>query len=90
MQFESAVMGKYLFYYIFYRRFLFKRVAVGSTVPSLRLPMFQKFPVLLPHLDEQQKIADALSAVDAKIAAIANQVEKFKKFKKGLLQQMFV
>lgn len=44
----------------------------------------------IPSLPEQQKIADFLSSVDAKIDAIKRQVEKLEAFKKGLLQQMFV
>jgi type I restriction enzyme S subunit len=47
-------------------------------------------PVPAPHFDEQQKIADFLSAIDAKIDAVAEQIKKMKQFKKGLLQQMFV
>lgn len=51
---------------------------------------FQYRPVPIPHPDEQQKIADALSALDAKIAAVSEQVAGLDAFKKGLLQQMFV
>lgn len=51
---------------------------------------FDQIYFLLPCPDEQQKIADALSAMDAKIQAVADQVTKLETFKKGLLQQMFV
>ncbi len=36
------------------------------------------------------KIAEALSAMDAKIAAVTVQLDGMQDFKKGLLQQMFV
>jgi type I restriction enzyme S subunit len=49
-----------------------------------------KIPALSPHSEEQQKVADALSAVDAKIAAMGDQIEQLTAFKKGLLQRMFV
>jgi type I restriction enzyme S subunit len=40
--------------------------------------------------DEQQKIADFLSAIDAKINLVADELSEAQDFKKGLLQQMFV
>ena len=47
-------------------------------------------PVFFPSRDEQAKIAEALSAMDAKIAAVTGQLNHLQDFKKGLLQQMFV
>ena len=44
----------------------------------------------LPCIEEQTKIANFLSSIDQKIEQVTQQVEESKKFKKGLLQQMFV
>lgn len=52
--------------------------------------LFFKLTIPVPHPDEQAKIADALSALDAKIQAVGAQVTHMETFKKGLLQQMFV
>jgi type I restriction enzyme S subunit len=72
----------------------FARFAVmqkmGGTRTRLYFKTLEKWKVFLPNPDEQQKIADALSAMDAKIAAVADQVARMEQFKKGLLQQMFV
>jgi type I restriction enzyme S subunit len=64
--------------------------AVGSTVKSLRLPMFETMPVMIPTLIEQTKIANFLSAIDEKINHVQRQIEKTESWKKGLLQKMFV
>lgn len=51
---------------------------------------FAKMPIPFPHVDEQKKIADFLSAINDKITVVTNQLDAAKNFKKGLLQQMFV
>ena len=49
-----------------------------------------KQSILIPHLEEQQKIADFLSAYDEAISYAKQELDKWKELKKGLLQQMFV
>ena len=49
---------------------------------SLRIPV--------PSLAEQKKISDFLNSIDSKINFASKQLEQAQKFKRGLLQQMFV
>ncbi|GEC80223.1 restriction endonuclease subunit S [Flavobacterium aquatile] len=82
--------GKFLYYYIGYNSNHLNSHAVGSTVKSLRLPMFEKMPINFPSIPEQQKIAGFLSGIDEKIVVVQGELKKMQGFKKGLLQQMFV
>ncbi len=89
MGFEN-LFGRYLFYYLHQYKNYFVRYAVGSTVKSLRLPIFKKMNIHLPSFKEQQKIASFLSSLDSKIDLVSTQIENTKAFKKGLLQQLFI
>ena len=66
------------------------RIAQGISVLGISKGNLSTLSVLLPHPDEQKKIADFLSALDAKIDAVAGQIAQMEAFKAGLLQQMFV
>lgn len=50
---------------------------------------YQHLPISLPSPEEQERIADALSAVDEKIELLERQRETLKRFKAGLMQQLF-
>lgn len=85
MDFKNAY-GKFLFYYIGYYRHYFLSQAVGSTVKSLRLPMFQKMPIKLPSVKEQQKIATVLTNADKEIELLEQQLVDLQQEKKALMQ----
>jgi type I restriction enzyme S subunit len=89
MDFDE-IDGKFLFYSISFNSNHLNSHAVGSTVKSLRLPMFETMPIMIPSLSEQTKISNFLSSIDEKIQLVQGQVEKMEVWKKGLLQKMFV
>lgn len=50
---------------------------------------FMKSRIVLPPLDEQQKIAEILSTQDKAIELQGRKIEELKRFKKGCLERMF-
>lgn len=66
------------------------RVAQGISVLGVSRSHLEKLNVCLPDLDEQQRIANFLGALDDKIAALADRRVRIHAFKKYMLQQMFV
>ncbi|MDR3169153.1 MAG: restriction endonuclease subunit S [Candidatus Peribacteria bacterium] len=81
---------KYLYYFMQTQNNHFLRMAVGSTVKSLRMDCFEKCKILIPSLPEQEKIANCLSALDNKIEKITLQFNAVQQWKRGLLQGLFV
>lgn len=78
----------WLFSFPFYRQM--NSSFEGSVRNNLSYDALSSFNILLPILEEQQKIADFLSSIDNKIESIEKELEGLKEFKKGLFQQMFV
>lgn len=68
------IIGKYFYYYISVN-FLkeLDKYNAKTTVDSIRLPWLLNFPVLVPNIQEQQRIADFL---DCKCERINNIIEK--------------
>ena len=58
--------------------------------PKLMNNVMAKIKVAVPPIDEQKKISNFLFDIDKKIDLTQNQIDLMEKFKKGLLQQMFV
>jgi type I restriction enzyme S subunit len=83
-----------IFYVKFYLdNFLYERIYTekkeGNT-PYIVMSTLSDMEILLPSLPEQQKIANFLSSIDAKIESANQQINQTQSFKKGLLQQLFV
>ena len=87
---RSKFNGVFLAYYLNNaKRIDIARLAQGNSVVHLYGTQLSLLQVEIPHPDEQQKIADFLSTIDAKIEAVAGQINQMEAFKTGLLQQMF-
>jgi type I restriction enzyme, S subunit len=61
----------------------------GMAQPKLNRAMLDTIPIPLPEPAEQQRIADCLSALDARITAEADKLAALKTHKKSLMQQLF-
>jgi len=61
----------------------------GSTFDSINSGVLEKFPIQLPPLPEQRRIADILSTVDEQIQQTGETIEKAKELKRGLMQDLF-
>ena len=86
---NKDVLTEYMYYYLSSINILKygSQAAKGITLNNETL---STIPVLLPSLEEQKKIINILSDVDLKISMLENSINDTSKFKKGLLQQMFV
>lgn len=68
----------------------YKSLAGGSAVNNLNKDLVASTTVFIPCLEEQRLISEFLSNFDEAIAAAKKELELWKEFKKGLLQQMFI
>lgn len=87
---QKGVLTKFLFHSLRHNQAKIMRLRVGSGLPNIQKGDLLQLTLGIPHPDEQQKIADFLSAIDAKISLVADELSAAQDFKKGLLQQMFV
>jgi len=87
---KKDIENLYLFQYLKHNENSIMRLRVGSGLPNIQKNEISNFKVLVPTIEEQEKIASFLSSIDTKIEQVQNQLEQTKEFKKALLQQMFV
>lgn len=81
---------KFLVEILRYKKEYILRTYLQGGQGNLSAKIIQNLHFDFPCADEQQKIADCLSALDAVIEKQKETLEKWQELKKGLLQQMFV
>jgi len=86
---ENRTNLEYIVYFL--NSTLCKKQYIGSIVstpPRINMGEISNFKILLPPLQEQQKIASILSSVDEKIDQYQSKKEKLEELKKGLMQKL--
>lgn len=61
----------------------------GGAVPAVSKTVLESIAVVIPNLEEQQRISDCLSSLDERIAAETSKLDRLKEHKKGLLKRLF-
>ena len=81
---------EFIYYLIDYNSEKMKNYAGITATPILNKKSFENMKFEFPSFDEQKQIGDILSKVDNKIFSIEKMINNTQKYKKGLLQQMFI
>ncbi|PEJ53997.1 restriction endonuclease subunit S [Bacillus wiedmannii] len=86
---NKNVDNKYFLYFLKAKEEYFNSLGQHGTQKNLNTGIVNMTEILLPPLQEQQKIAVILSSVDEAIEKTEAIIEKTEKVKKGLMQQLF-
>lgn len=80
---------RFIYLYILWNQAYFQSVYTGSTVPSLRLGNFEKMPIPVYSLPEQQKIAAHLDSIQSAIDNKKQQLQQLDELVKSKFVEMF-
>ncbi|MDT2822382.1 restriction endonuclease subunit S [Enterococcus devriesei] len=90
---ENLVVDrKYLFHYLkapFLLKFADQR-STGGTIKHLNQNVLVEFPIPLPRLEEQHKVAVLLSSLETTITLHQSKLDQLKLLKSAFLQKMFI
>jgi type I restriction enzyme S subunit len=86
-----ATSGNDLYFvYLLLLRLNLLKYVIGGAIPHIYYKDYRREKIMVPVREEQQKIADFLTALDQTITAKADEITKVEEWKKGLMQKMFV
>lgn len=87
---NDSFISKYFYYHLQSEKFkkYIDNNKTGSTMPAITQAAMEKYKLILPPLEEQEKIASILSTVDEQIDNVEALIKKNKELKKGLMQTL--
>ena len=86
---SSAFVADFAYYLLDNESVRIASLAGKQVVPIIKKSLFAAVKVTAPAIPEQQRIADCLSSLDARLAAQVQKLNALKTHKQGLLQQLF-
>lgn len=78
----------FLYYWLQSKKPEFERIANGNTIKTIGLPYFKELTIPLPTVEEQKRIASALSDIDTLISSMDQLVAKKRNIRKATMQQL--
>lgn len=79
---------EFLYYYFNTQTNNLIKIGSGTTILYISREKFEEFPIVLPPIIEQQKIASILSNVDSLIDQTQKIIEQTQRLKKGLMRKL--
>ncbi len=80
---------EFMYQYLLNNENSWRHIEQGGTFTAINSDDIKSFPIILPSLPEQKKIADFLSLIDQRIEKQRQLVESLKKYKRGALSRIF-
>ena len=78
----------FLYYFLQHNKPYFERIAAGSTIKTIGLPVFKKLTIPVPPIMEQELTAEILTTVDDKLQVLTDKKAQYQELKRGLMQQL--
>ena len=83
---KNSITGNYLEYYL--KSYHPNQLIQGDGFPSIRTSEISSFPIWLPSLPEQKRIAETLNTARQEIDTLKTLADRYRAQKRGLMQKL--
>jgi len=88
IEIDKKLHKRFFYYYLKLYEPILKYQIKGSGIPHVEKDIFGLLPNIFPPLSEQCKISEILETVDNAIGKTEKIIEKYKRIKQGLMQEL--